>query len=112
MLTTGPAVKVIVHLNDDTIAQHDYLSREILEFLFARGVAGASVIRPDAGFGSHRRLHEAGGGIDRDRHMPVRIEFIESPDAVNALLPDLTALLTDGVIEAHDTHVVKVAVGE
>ena len=110
MLAPGPAKKVTIHLNVDTISHRDFLSNEILAFLFEQGVAGATVTRPEAGFGSHHRMHTAGGGIDADRHMPIQIEFIEAKTNFEAFLPSLEKLLTDGVIEAHDTTILKVAV--
>jgi hypothetical protein len=112
VLAPGPAKKVTIHLNVDTIAHHDFLSAEILSFLFEHGVAGATVTRPEAGFGSHHRMHTPGGGIDTDRHMPIQIEFIEARANFEAFLPRLEKLLTDGVIEAHDTTVLKVAVAD
>jgi hypothetical protein len=107
MLLPGPAKKVTIHLNEDTAAKRDYLYNEIFAFLFERGVAGANLLRPDAGFGSHHRVHQADPGGGRSTHMPVRIEFIESPDKVASLMPDLCALLSDGLIEAHDTTIYK-----
>lgn len=111
MLTPGWAKKVTIHLNEDTSARSDFLSREILTLLFNRGVAGATVLRPEAGFGSHHRWHTQEGGIDTARHMPLRIEFIDTPQHVDALLPLIEEILTDGMIEAHDTVVLKVAAG-
>ena len=111
MLARGPAKKVTIHLNEDTSAAHDFLSSEILAFLFKQGIAGATVTRPEAGFGSHHHWHTRGGGIDSDRHRPLRIEFIESVAMVEGLLPELENLLTDGVIESQDTTVVKAAAG-
>src|SRR5580700_10605760 len=93
----------------DTCSLSDFLSSEILALLFEHGVAGATVTRPEAGFGSHHRMHAPSGGIDADRHMPIRIEFIESQAKLDAILPRLEKLLTDGVIEAHDTTILKVA---
>lgn len=112
MLAPGPAKKVTIHLNVDTISHRDFLSNEILSFLFEHGVAGATVTRPEAGFGSHHRMHTAGGGIDADRHMPIQIEFIDAKANFEAFLPSLENLLTDGVIEAHDTTIFKVAVDD
>lgn len=112
MLAPGPAKKVTIHLNVDTSSHSDFLSNEILSLLFEHGVAGATVTRPEAGFGSHHQMHAQGGGIDADRHMPIRIEFIESQANVEALLPRLEKLLIDGVIEAHDTTILKVAVAD
>jgi hypothetical protein len=107
MLVPGAAQKVIVHLNEDTSSAHDFLFTEILEFLYNRGVAGATVIRPSAGFGSHLRLHTAGAGSVEGEHLPVRIEFLESPEVVASLLPALCELVTDGLIETHATTIVK-----
>ena len=107
MLPSGIAKKVTIHLNDDTSSAHDFLYNEIFSFLRTQGVAGATLIRPDAGFGSHHQVHQkdlADGGYGR---MPVRIEFIESPDKVASLMPELCALLTDGLIEAHETVIYK-----
>lgn len=109
MLEPGLAKKVTIHLNEDTYAARDFLYNEIFEFLFERGVAGANMVRPAAGFGSHHRVHQTDLGRDGNEHMPVRIEFIESPEKVASLMPDLCALLSDGLIEAHDTIIYKAA---
>src|ERR1041384_1411536 len=101
MLPPGAAKKVTIHLNEDTASLHDFLYSEILTFLRKRGVAGATLIRPAAGFGSHGRTHSADGDAERE-HLPVRIEFIETNAAAEALLPALCELITDGLIEAHD----------
>jgi uncharacterized protein len=107
MLLPGPAKKVTIHLNEDTAAERDFLYNEIFAFLFSHGVAGASLIRPSAGFGSHHRVHQPEGGHATREHMPIRIEFIESPEKVASLMPELCELLVDGLIEAHDTTVYK-----
>jgi PII-like signaling protein len=43
--------------------------------------------------------------------MPLRIEFIDSEQNIQALWPLLQELVTDGLIEAQDTQILKVAVG-
>jgi PII-like signaling protein len=112
MLVPGPAKKVTIHLNEDTISGKDYLSRELMAVLYDLGVAGATVLRPAAGFGSHHRLHKGGSGIDADQHMPLRIEFVESPTRVSAILPVLGKLVLDGMIEVQDTTIVKAAMAD
>jgi PII-like signaling protein len=111
MLVPGLAKKVTIHLNEDTSSRSDFLSREIVALLLREGVAGATVMRPEAGFGSHRRVHSQEGGIDTAQHMPLRIEFIDVAQTVERLLPQLMELVTDGLIEAHDTMVLKVVTG-
>jgi uncharacterized protein len=111
LLSPGPARKIIVHLNEDTISQNDFLSAEIIALLLREGIAGATVMRPEAGFGTHRRMHAREGSSEAAQHMPVRIEFIDSAEHVDALLPLLESLVTDGLIEAQDTFVIKAAIG-
>jgi uncharacterized protein len=112
VLVPGPARKITLHLNEDTSSRSDYLSHEILSLLLKQGVAGATVLRPEAGFGSHHRIHTQEGGIDTDRHMPLRIEFIDTEENARVLLPLLEELVTDGVIEAQDTVVLQAAFGK
>jgi PII-like signaling protein len=109
MLVPGAAKKVTIHLNEDTSSQHDFLYKEIVAFLYAQGVAGATVIRPEAGFGSHHRIHTAGAGSVAGEHLPIRIEFLESPEVVDAILPALCELVSDGVIETQAITIVNAA---
>ncbi len=109
MLKLGPAKKVTIYLNEDTTSTRDFLYREIFEFLLERGVAGAALIRPDAGFGSHRRIHSQHSDGVVGEHLPVRIEFIESVERFEAIAAELCRLVTDGLIEAHDTLILKLA---
>jgi len=111
VLTAGPAKKITIHLNEDTSSRSDYLSREIVSLLLKHGVAGATVLRPEAGFGSHHRVHTREGGIDTSQHMPLRIEFIDTEQNIKTLMPLLQKLVTDGLIEAQDTMIIKAAVG-
>jgi len=111
LLSPGPARKIIVHLNEDTISTNDFLSGEIVALLLREGIAGATVMRPEGGFGTHRRMHGREGGPESAQHMPVRIEFIDSAEHVEALLPLLKNMVTDGLIEAQDTFIIKAAIG-
>ena len=45
-------------------------------------------------------------------HFPIRIEFIETAEKVEELLPTLYEMVTDGLIEVQDTTVVKIAMKE
>jgi PII-like signaling protein len=112
MLEVGPAVKITIHLNQDISSRTDFLHNEILSFLYKQGISGATVIRPHAGFGSHHHVHTVGAGGVEGEHLPVRIEFIDNRETIESLLPELYALVTDGMIEAKDTTILKLASGE
>jgi uncharacterized protein len=108
MLKPGPARKVTIHINDDTASRNDYLYNEVFASLLEHDVAGATLIRPEAGFGSHHRTHSAHAFGAEGLHLPMRIEFIESVERVAELLPLLSNLVRDGIIEVQETTIWKI----
>ena len=109
MLSRGPAKKVTIYINEDTRHHMDALWSAVLHFLRSKHVAGATVLRPVAGFGAHQALHSM-DQEERMEHMPMRIEFIDSVERVDELLPTLYDMVEDGIIEVQDTNVVKAVV--
>jgi PII-like signaling protein len=78
----------------------------VMTFLLHKNIAGATATRAFSGFGSHHTLHTP--HIEAmSEHLPIRIEFIESAERVDELLPTLYEMITDGLIEVQDTTVVK-----
>ncbi|HTS59704.1 MAG TPA: DUF190 domain-containing protein [Terriglobales bacterium] len=108
MLLKGPAKKVCIYLNEDTRHNVTPLYQAILSYLIHKGVAGATAYTAMAGFGVHKVMHTAKVEL-LSEHLPVRIEFMESADKVEEVLPTLYEMVTDGVIEVQDTTVVKIA---
>ncbi len=111
MLAKGIAKKVTIYLNEDTQHHLGTLYESILTFLVHKGVAGATVTRALAGFGAHRVIHTPNIEVLAE-HLPVRLEFIETAEKVEELLPTLYDMVTDGLIEVQDTTVVKIATKE
>jgi PII-like signaling protein len=111
MLSKGAAKKVTIYVNEDTQRHLHPLYESILSFLMHKGVAGATATRALAGFGGHRALRTPTLEVLAE-HLPIRIEFVESPAKVEELLPALYEMVTDGMIEVQDTTVVKVAMEE
>ena len=106
MLKKGPAKKVTIFINEDTQHHLTALHSAIMTFLIHNGVAGATATRAYSGFGSHQLLHTPKVELLAE-HMPIRIEFVEAPEKVEALLPRLYEMVTDGLIEVQDTTVLK-----
>lgn len=108
MLAAGPAKKVTIYVGEEHKHHGQSLYAAILDFLFYRGISGASVVRGIAGFGADHHLH-----TDRlealSQDLPIKIEFIESPEKVEEVLPKLRQLAGSGLIEVQDTTVVKAA---
>jgi PII-like signaling protein len=108
MLRKGTAKKVTIYVNEDTQHHFNSLSDSILTFLLHKGVSGATATRAMAGFGAHQVMHTTKTEVLAE-HLPIRIEFIESAEKVDELMPTLYDMVNDGVIEIQDTNVVKVA---
>jgi PII-like signaling protein len=85
-------------------ALHDSL----MAFLMHKGVSGATATRAYSGFGSHQMLHTH-KVEELTQPLPIRIEFVETPEKVEEVLPTLYEMVTDGLIEVQDTTVVKLA---
>lgn len=108
MLPKGGAKKVTIYLNQDTRAHLEPLWSALLSFLRSRHVAGATLFWADMGFGSHGQLNNPRSEYAGE-HRPVRIEFIETAQRVEELLPTLYDMVTDGLIGVQDITVVKSA---
>jgi PII-like signaling protein len=106
MLTQGPAKKVTIFINEDTQLHMQALHDSIMTFLLHKGVNGATATRAYSGFGSHQMLHTPKVEV-LAQHLPIRIEFIETPEKVEEVLPTLYEMVSDGLIEVQDTNVVK-----
>jgi PII-like signaling protein len=108
MLTKGPAKKVTVFINEDTQHHMTALHDSLMAFLMHKGVSGATATRAYSGFGSHQMLHTH-KVEELTQPLPIRIEFVETPEKVEEVLPTLYEMVTDGLIEVQDTTVVKLA---
>ncbi len=106
MLKRGPAKKVTIYINEDAQHHAQSLHDAIMTFLLNRGVAGATSTRAYAGFGSAHMLHTPKIEV-LSQHLPLRIEFVETPEKVEEVLPALYEMVSDGLIEVQDTFVVK-----
>jgi PII-like signaling protein len=108
MLTKGPAKKVTIFINEDTQHHRMALHDSIMTFLLHKGVSGATATRAYSGFGSHQLLHTPKIEVLAE-HLPIRIEFVETAEKVEEVLPTLYEMVSDGMIEIQDTTVVKLA---
>jgi PII-like signaling protein len=106
MLTKGPAKKVTIFINEDTQHHITALHDSIMTFLMHKGVSGATATRAYSGFGSHQLLHTPKIEV-LAQHLPIRIEFVDTPEKVEEVLPTLYEMVSDGLIEVQDTTVVK-----
>jgi PII-like signaling protein len=106
VLTSGPAKKVVIHVAEDQRYHGSAAYSAILDFLFFRGVSGAIVTRGIAGFGADHHMQTT-RLVDLATRLPIKVEFIETPEKVEELLPKLQTMAGSGLIEVQDTTIVK-----
>jgi PII-like signaling protein len=99
---------VVIFLNEDTRHHLTPLHDAVMTFLMHKGVAGATATRAYSGFGGHQTLHTPKIEVLAE-HLPIRIEFLETAEKVEEVLPTLYEMVTDGLIEVQDTTVVKLS---
>jgi PII-like signaling protein len=108
MLNAGKAIKVSIYLSDGATRHGVPVYSSILDFLFYRGVAGATVMKGIAGFGADHHMHSS-SMVEISDHLPLKIEFIEAHEKVESLLGKLEELAGSGLIEIQETTVAKPA---
>ena len=108
MLKAGAAKKISIYVGEDQQYHSHSAYAAILDFLFYRGVSGATIIRGIAGFGADHHIHTT-RLVELSENLPVKIEFIETAERVEELLPKLQELAGTGLIEVQDTTVIKPA---
>ena len=108
MLNTGPAKKVTVYVIEGQTYHGTACYAAILDYLFFRGISDATVTRGLAGFGTDHKMHTS-RLVDLSDQMPIKIEFIENADRVQEVLPKLAEIASQGLIEVHDTTVIRPA---
>lgn len=105
MLRTGKAMKVTLYLSDGAKHHGVPVYTSVLDFLFHSGIAGATVIKGVAGFGAKHRIHSA-HILEISDQLPIKIEFVETREKVDSILPELEKRTGSGLIEVQETTVI------
>jgi PII-like signaling protein len=70
-----------------------------------RGLAGATVLRGPMGFGAHSRLHTA-KILRLSEDLPVIIEIVDKEEKIQAFLPELDTMISDGLVTLEKVRVI------
>ncbi len=106
MLQKGKAKKLTVFVSESDTRHGKPLSAWIVDIAHKHGLAGATVTRGIMGYGA--------SGVDHVTHpdlaskLPLRIEIVDSAEAIDKILPDIYDVVEEGLIELSDVEVVKV----
>jgi hypothetical protein len=70
-----------------------------------KGMAGATVIRGLMGFGAHSSMHTA-KILRLSEDLPIIIEIVDEPEKIEALLPELDKMITEGLVTLEKIRVI------
>ncbi len=106
MVKVGPAKKLTVYVDEADKYGGKPVYEVLLNIFFRKKLAGVSVFRGIAGYGSDGVFHTS-KMLELSINMPVKVEVIESEDVINKILPDVYQVVEKGLVEVSDTNVIK-----
>lgn len=111
MLRSGPARRLTITVNEADRWHGRAVYNALLELFHHKGLAGATVSRGLAGFTGSGAIKTI-NILDLSASLPVRIEVVDTAEAIDRVLPDVYDMVDRGLVEVQETHVVKFAPGE
>jgi PII-like signaling protein len=105
-LLSGRVRTLQIFISEDDHWGNEPLHQVLVQKLRLAGIAGVTVFRGTAGFGSQRKIHEA-GRLGASADLPVFVMVIDTPERIDAVLPIIDELVSDGLVIRSDGEVVK-----
>jgi uncharacterized protein len=105
MRIDGPALLVRIYVGEADRHDGHPLYQAIVAFLRDRGIAGATVFRGIEGYGANARLHTT-RLLRLSEDLPVLIEVVDREDRIREILPELDAMVVDGLVTLERIEVV------
>lgn len=105
MKIDGTALLARIYIGETDAWHGRPLYEAIVHLLRERGLAGATVIRGIEGFGAKQHLHTT-RILSLSTDLPVLIEVVDAEERVRAVLPELDAMVADGLITVERVEVV------
>lgn len=97
-------VKITIYINEDDKWQHRPLHLELLTMLDAHEIAGGTVFRAIAGFTYHHPV-ETTSLVDVGSKLPLVVQFIDTVEKVESVLPLVIAMVGARVVVREPVHV-------
>jgi CBS-domain-containing membrane protein/PII-like signaling protein len=102
----GAAQQVWIFIGESDLWHGRSLYLSILETLKRNGCAGGTVFRGIAGFGAHNLIHTT-SLVELSSDLPIVVTFVDRADRVARVLPEITAMVNEGLITVIPVDVLK-----
>jgi CBS domain-containing protein len=102
----GKAQRLTIYIGESDRFEGKPLYLALLEFFKAEGALGATVTRAVAGFGAHSRIRTA-SLVELSSDLPIKVEWVDAPEQIARLLPELRRRVNDGLIIVEPVEIVQ-----
>jgi PII-like signaling protein len=106
MKLEGRGERLTIFIGESDQYGHKPLYVEIVERAHQAGLAGATVVRGFEGFGASSRIHTA-RILRLSEDLPVVVIIVDRAERIDAFLPTLDELITEGLVVRDDVEIVK-----
>lgn len=106
MKLEGPQRRLTIFIGEGDHHGRTPLATEIVQRAHAAGLAGATVLRGIEGFGASNHVHTT-RILSLSDDLPIVIAIIDTAERIDAFVPELEELITEGLVIIDDVHVVR-----
>jgi PII-like signaling protein len=103
---SGVLLRVFIGESDREKGRDRPLYEAIVQRAREAHLAGATVLRGPMGFGRHSRMHSA-KLLELSSDLPIVIEIVDAEDKINAFLPVVDELVSEGLVTLEAVRVLK-----
>ena len=106
MIRSGAAKKLTVYVDETDKYEGKPVYEALMDLFYKRKIAGVSVFRGVAGYGSDGVFHTS-KMLELSTALPVKIEAVDSEEMISRVLPLIDDVVGKGLIEVSDTFIIK-----
>jgi CBS domain-containing protein/PII-like signaling protein len=99
------ALRMTIFIGEADRYEHRPLYTAILDRLKRAGCGGATVTRGVAGFGAHSNVIKTANILRLSIDLPIVITTVDAAEKIESLLPELSAMLTGGLVTIEETQI-------
>jgi hypothetical protein len=106
MRLEGHQRRLTIFIGESDRHGHTPLATEIVQRAHKAGLAGASVFRGVEGYGASNHIHTT-RILSLSDDLPMVVVIIDADERIQAFLPELDELITEGLVILDDVEVLK-----
>ena len=107
MKLQGQAKMLRIHFGEDDKWEGRPLYEAIVERCRQLDIAGATVFRGIEGYGASTLIHRSHPFRFSSSDSPILVQVIDTAEKIQKLLPELDAMVSEGLIAMSDVEVIK-----